>query len=143
METRRQSHCVYRCEYHIVWIPRFRYKILRPGVAEYLSIKLKEIRKFHPEIEFIEQNIRPDHIHLVLNFPPKYSVSKVVNLLKSNTSKALRNKFEFIREIYRGDTTVWSVGYFVATVGLNEKTIINYVKYQSEEDSGQAKLDLG
>ena len=105
-------------------------------------IKLKEVRKTYPEIEFIEQNIRPDHVHLVLSFPPKYSIAKVVQILKQNTGKAMKDKFDFMKNLYKDQKGIWSVGYFVSTVGLDEKKILNYVKYQGEEDSGQAKLEL-
>lgn len=140
---RRQAHCVYRCEYHIVWIPRYRHKILKEkGVKEYLKIKLVEIRKEYPEIEYIEMNIQNDHIHLLVSFPPKYSISEVVQILKQNTSRSMRDKFDFIREHYRKGG-MWSTGYFVSTVGLDEEVIKKYVRYQGEEDSGQAKLALG
>ena len=142
METRRQAHCAYCCMYHIVWIPRYRCKILVNNVQDYLMIKLKEVRKTYPEIEFIEQNIRPDHVHLVLSFPPKYSIAKVVQILKQNTGKAMKDKFDFMKNLYKDQKGIWSVGYFVSTVGLDEKKILNYVKYQGEEDSGQAKLEL-
>ena len=140
METRRQAHSVYRCMYHIVWIPRYRYKVLIDGVDKYLMIKLDEIRKWYPEFEYAERNIRPDHVHLVISFPPKYSVARVVNILKSNTGKALKDKFEFLRQRYWGREGIWSVGYFVSTVGLDEDMIKRYVKYQEQEDLGQAKL---
>jgi len=143
METRRQAHCAYRTMYHIVWIPRYRYAVLTRGVKEYLEIMLDEVRKFYPEIEYEERNVQPDHVHLVLNFPPKYSISRVVGILKSNTGKALKKKFTFLQERYYGRGGIWSVGYFVSTVGLDEEMIKKYVKYQGEEDLGQAKLALG
>ena len=102
--------------------------------------KLDEVRKYYPEIEYIERNIQPDHVHIVINFPPKYSIAQVVQIIKQNTGKALRDKFEFIRERYYGRGGIWSVGYFVSTVGLDEETIRRYVKYQEKEDLGQAKL---
>ncbi len=142
METRRQAHCVFRCEYHIVWIPRYRYEILVDGVKQYLLIKLDEVRKYYPEIEYIERNIQVDHVHLVISFPPKMSVSDVVRIIKANTGKALRDKFEFIRKRYYGRGGIWSIGYFVSTVGLNEEMIRRYVRYQEKEDLGQAKLAI-
>jgi putative transposase len=142
MRTRRQAHAVYRAQYHAVIMPRYRYKVLTEGVKKYLEIKLKEIGKHYPEIEYIEYNIQPDHVHLVLSFPPKYSGSKVIGIIKRNTGKALRNKFDFIRERYYGLGGMWSVGYFISTVGLDEETIKNYVKYQQKEDSGQAELAI-
>ena len=126
----------------MVWIPRYRYKILVKGVDEYLLKKMDEIRKTYPEIEYVQRNIQPDHIHLVLNFPPKYSIAKVVQIIKSNTGKAMWEKFEFLRKRYYGRGGIWSAGYFVSTVGLDEKLIEKYVRYQEKEDLGQAKLAL-
>ncbi len=143
MELRRQAHTVYRCQYHIVWIPRFRYKILTKGVDKYLEIKLDEIRKYYPEFEYVERNVQTDHVHLVISFPPKYSISQVVTIIKSNTGKALKEKFDFLKKLYYGREGIWSVGYFVSTVGLDEQMIRNYVKYQEKEDLGQAKLEIG
>jgi len=140
MEIRKQAHCAYRCMYHIVWIPRYRYNVLVDGVDEYLKIKMDEVRKLYPEIEYLERNIQSDHVHIVISFPPKYSIAKVVQIIKQNTGRALYEKFEFIRKRYWGRGGIWSVGYFVSTVGLDEKTILEYVKYQEKEDLGQAKL---
>jgi putative transposase len=140
MEFRRQAHCVFRCEYHIVFIPRYRYKILVKGVDEYLKIKLEEVRKYYPEIEYIEKNIQPDHVHLLVSFPPKYSVSQVVGIIKQNTGRSLKEKFDYLKRTYKRAGGIWSVGYFVSTVGLDEKMILKYVQNQEKEDVGQAKL---
>ena len=133
---------MYRCQYHIVWIPRYRYKVLVDGVAEYLRVKLGEVRKQYPEIEFVKVNVQTDHVHLIVSFPPKYSIAKVVQILKQNTGKALKDKFDFLRKRYYGSGGIWSVGYFVSTVGLDEEMIMKYVEHQGKEDSGQAKLAL-
>ena len=140
MKLRRQAHCVYRAMYHIVWIPRYRFKVLNKGVAAYLLVKLDEVRKHYPEIEYIERNVQPDHIHMVVSFPPKYSIAKVVQIMKSNTGRALREKFEFIRKRYYGRSGMWSVGYFASTVGLDEEMIKRYVRYQEKEDLGQTEF---
>ena len=126
----------------MVWIPRYRYKVLVKGVDEYLLKKMEEIRKNYPEIEYVQRNIQPDHVHLVLSFPPKYSIAKVVQIIKSNTGKAMWEKFDFLRKTYYGRGGIWSAGYFVSTVGLDEKLIEKYVRYQEKEDLGQAKLAL-
>jgi len=126
----------------MVWIPRYRYKVLVKGVDEYLLKKMDEIRKNYPEIEYVQRNIQPDHIHLVLSFPSKYSIAKVVQIIKSNTGKAMWEKFDFLRKRYYGRGGIWSAGYFVSTVGLDEKLIEKYVQYQEKEDLGQAKLVL-
>jgi putative transposase len=112
------------------------------GVDQYLLIKLDEVRKWYPELEYVERNIQPDHVHLVISFPPKYSIAKMVQVMKTNSSKTLKEKFPFLKERYWGKSGIWSVGYFASTVGLDEEMIKRYVKYQEQEDSGQAKLAL-
>ena len=123
-----------------MWIPRYRYKVLTEGVKQYLEIKLDEIRRYYPEFEYIERNVQPDHVHLVISFPPKYSIAQVVQIIKQNTGRDLREKFDFLKQRYYKRGGIWSVGYFASTVGLDEQMIRNYVKYQEKEDLGQAKL---
>ena len=89
---------------------------------------MDEVRKRYPEIEYLERNIQPDHVHIVVSFPPKYSIAQVVQIIKQNTGRALYEKFKFIRERYWGRGGIWSVGYFVSTVGLDEQKIRDYVK---------------
>ena len=125
-----------------MWIPHYRYQVLVNGVDECLKIKLDEIRKYHAEIEYIERNVQPDHVHIVVSFPPKYSIAKVVQLMKANTGKALKDKFDFLKKRYWGSGGIWSVGYFASTVGLDEEMIKRYVKYQEDEDLGQTKFEF-
>ena len=128
--------------YHLVLVTKYRRKIFNLGVYEYFRIKLLEIIKYYPEIEIREVNHDIDHVHLLLSIPPKMSVSEIVRIIKANTGKALREKFKFLEKVYYGVSGIWSDGYFVSTVGVNEKTIANYVRLQGKEDSGQAKLEL-
>jgi len=138
MQIKRQAHVLYRCEYHIVLATRYRRHIFRGGVKSYLSSKLVAVRHYYPDWEFITYNVQSDHVHLVMTFPPKYSPSEVVRIIKENTAKALRDKFAFLNYVYYGRGGIWSVGYFVSTVGLDEDTIEKYVRYQQREDLGQA-----
>ena len=142
MRLRKSAHTVYKTQYHIVWITRYRRKILVKGVKDYLKIKLLEIRKYYPEWEYLEIGIDLDHVHLYMLIPPKYAVSKVVETIKSNTSKALKIKFAFLEKVYWDDRGIWAKGYFVSTVGINEKIIKEYVKMQEKEDTGQAELEF-
>jgi putative transposase len=103
---------------------------------------MDELRKSYPEIEYVHKNIQPDHVDIVLSFPPKYSIAKVVQMIKSNTGEAMWERFEFLRQRYRGRGGIWSAGYFVSTVALDAKLIEMYVHYQEKEDLGQAKLAL-
>jgi putative transposase len=101
------------------------------------------VRKYYPDWHYIEIGIDKDHIHLYMVIPPKYSVSKVVETIKSNTSRELTKKFsQFLGDVYWDGKGIWSKGYFVSTVGINEETIRRYVRQQGEEDTGQAQLEL-
>jgi len=142
MKTRLSGHGAYRTEYHIVWIPKYRRRILNSGVAGYLRKLFPKILDEMPGCEIVEQNIRVDHIHTVMIIPPKYAVSAVVGQLKSQTAGKLREKFPWMDKVYWREKLVWSPGYFVSTVGLNEAQIIRYVKWQQRQDSGQAELEF-
>ena len=142
MELKKSAHTVYKTQYHIVWVTKYRKKILNEGVSGYVRYKLLEICKINPDIEFIEIGIAKDHVHLHMIIPPKYSVSRIVGRLKSNSAKEMKKKFSFLKEVYWGTESIWSKGFFVSTVGINEKIISNYVRMQGKEDSGQAKLEL-
>ena len=74
--------------------------------------------------------------------PPRMSVSAAVNILKTNTSAALKQRFRFLKNVYLDEGGIWSVGYFVSTVGINEAIIRRYIRKQQKEDGGQAQLDL-
>ena len=126
----------------MVWVTKYRKEILNEGVSEYVKIKLKEVLKYYPDLEYIEIGMDKDHIHLHLVIPPKYSVSKMIEVLKSNTGRGMRGKFEFLKDVYWGTDGVWSKGYFVSTVGVDEAVIRRYVQMQGKEDAGQAELDL-
>ena len=143
MKLHKQAHTVYKTQYHIVWPTRFRRKILTPGIASYLRIKFEEVRKFYPDIFYIAIGTDKDHVHLHMIIPPKYSVSKIVNIIKTNTSRALQEKFShFLDKVYWDRGGIWSKGFFVSTVGINEAIIARYVQHQGEEDAGQAQLEL-
>jgi putative transposase len=138
----KQSHATYFCEYHVVITTKYRYAWINEGIFAYLELKLREIRKWYPDIVYKAMNQDKDHIHLLISIPPKMRVSDVIRLIKTNTSRELKQKFPLLKEHYYGTDGVWSDGYFVSTVGVNESVIKNYIEHQGQEDSGQAKLVL-
>ncbi len=83
-----------------------------------------------------------DHVHFHMEIPPKYSVSKVIETLKKNTSRQMWKKFRYLREVYWDSGGIWSKGFFVSTVGIDEKIIRRYIERQGQEDTGQAELEL-
>lgn len=101
MKLHKAAHTVYKTQYHIVWVTRYRRKILVRGIAESLRIKLQEVRKFHPDWFIEEIGIEEDHVHLHMIIPPKDAVASVVRTLKSVTSAGLKEKFpHFLRKVY-------------------------------------------
>ena len=115
---------------------------MKGEMGTYLKRIICKITRFHPEIRVLEVNTDVDHMHLLMTIPPKMSVSEVVNLIKSNTGKAMRDKYDFLKYVYYGRGGIWSVGYFVSTVGVNESIIRRYIELQGKEDCGQAQLEL-
>lgn len=143
MHVRKQAHVTYLCDYHIVISTKYRHKWINEGIFAYLELKCAEIRKYYPAIIFKTVNHDKDHIHALISIPPKMSVSSVVRIIKCNTSRELKQKFPFLKDQYWGTDGVWSDGYFVSTVGVNQQVIEQYILNQGKEDSGQAQLELG
>ena len=122
MKLHKAAHTVYKTQYHIVWVTRFRRKILVEGVVTYLRVKLREVQKYYPDWHFTEIGIDKDHVHVHMVIPPKYSVSFAVETIKKNTSRALREKFRFLDKVYWDRGGIWSKGYVVSTVGITERS---------------------
>ena len=143
MEFIHLSHCVYSCDYHMVLVTKYRKEVFNKGIFAYLDKKLAEITEHYPLIQFKAVNHDKDHIHLHLSIPPTMRVGEAVGIIKQNTSRQLKQKFPFLREVYWGTEGVWSEGYFVSTVGIDETYIQEYIKEQGKKDSGQTKFEIG
>ena len=83
-----------------------------------------------------------DHLHMVMSIPPKYSISSVMGKLKSQSASRLRKAFPWLAKVYWDENIVWSPGYFISSVGVDEETIKNYVEHQDLQDSGQLHVKL-
>jgi putative transposase len=127
----------------LVFATKYRRKVFaKPGMASYMKVIMTTIPRRHPEIEVLEVNTDKDHIHLLISIAPKMAIADAVRILKSNTGRMMVKRFPFIKQVYNGEMSLWSIGYFVSTVGVNEKTIEAYIQHQGLEDSGQAMLEL-
>ncbi|PIP56083.1 MAG: IS200/IS605 family transposase [Deltaproteobacteria bacterium CG11_big_fil_rev_8_21_14_0_20_45_16] len=135
MRIRRLNHCVYQVMYHIVWGTKYRRKVLKEYTRVDLVKSVKKVQRRYPTWYVHELNIDEDHVHIVVEVPPKVSISKVVQEIKVQSSKDLRRRYKYMDRIYR-EVGIWEVGYFVSTVGLNEKQIRQYVQKQGEEEKG-------
>jgi REP-associated tyrosine transposase len=138
----KAAHTVYKTQYHIVWVTRFRRTILGEGVAKSLRVKLREVQQYYPDWHFTEIGIDKDHGHVHMGIPPKDRVSVAVETIKKNTSRALREKVQFLDKMYWDRGGIWSKGYFVSTVGITDEIIRRYVARQGKEDAGQAQLEF-
>ena len=121
------SHCTYVCQYHIVWTPRYRGKVLSDN---YIKQELKRIFKFIAKwkgLRLIQWHVGDEHIHLYLIIPPKYSVSYIICILKSKSSSWLKKK---TKKFPTG--SLWARGYFVSTIGINEFAIRAYIQNQDK-----------
>lgn len=139
------SHTFYRCQYHIVWTPKYRLKILKGNVGKevYRSIYVFSSMK---KCKVVELNVQIDHVHVVVRMPPNLSVSNYVGYVKGRTAIKLFTKFPYLRKNKLWGNHFWQRGYFVDSVGANEEVIRRYVKYQDkvsrEEDERQMQLGL-
>lgn len=135
---RKLTHTIYYCVYHIVWTPKYRYRVLKGILQEEVE---KEIRTVSDWIgcEIKELNVREDHVHVVVLIPPKVSVSAYVGTVKGKTAIRIFQKYPIMKpKLYWGNH-FWARGYFVNTVGVDEDLVRRYVKYQEAEEKREEK----
>ena len=132
------SHSKWLCKYHIVFIPKYRRKIIYYQLRENIQKIIKDLCKWKG-IEIIEGHMMPDHIHLLLSIPPKYSVSQIMGYIKGKSSMMIFERHANLKYKF-GNRHFWAEGYYVSTVGLNTATIQKYIREQEREDQIMDKL---
>jgi REP-associated tyrosine transposase len=142
MEVRVSAHSVYRLQYHVIWVCKYRRRILKSGVREYLQKILLGLLRSMPGVEIETIGFDGDHLHMVMVIPPKYAVADVMGRLISQSSSKMRKKFDWLSKVYWKENIMWSPGYFVSSVGVDEETIKKYVEYQGRQDEGQLREEL-
>ena len=130
---RRLSHVVYQCTYHVVWVPKYRYRILTGAVAELMDRDIRLLCEWK-DVEVLELNIQADHVHAVFSIPPKISISTFMGFLKGKLAIKVMKSYPRLRKKPYWGNHFWARGYFVNTVGLNEDLIRRYVRYQEEHE---------
>ena len=140
MDMNSLAHTKWECKYHIVFAPKFRRKVIygqiKADVGNILSMLCK--RK---GIEIIEAECMPDHVHMFVRIPPKYSVSQIVGYLKGKSSLMIFERHANLKYKY-GNRHFWCKGYYVSTVGLNKEKIEKYIREQEKEDMMNDKLTV-
>ena len=127
------SHVVWHCQYHIVWTPKYRYKVLKGAVAQDVH-NCVHIYCGRLGCEIVELNVQPDHVHLLVKVPPKIPISALMGTLKGKTALRSFSKFPYLKQKPYWGNHFWAKGYCVDTVGLDAEMVRKYVKYQDEQD---------
>ena len=138
-EWQSLSHVRWDCKYHVVFAPKYRRKALYGKLRRKVGEILRELCR-QRGVELVEGNLRPDHVHMCLSVPPKFSVAFVIGFLKGKS--AVRIHRQLLHERRMVGLSFWARGYCVSTVGLDEAQIRQYIKEQDRLESGQGDLDL-
>ena len=134
------QHTTWRCQYHIVFAPKYRRMEIYGQIKKDIGQILRKLCK-QKGVEIIEAQACPDHIHMLLSIPPKYSVSQIMGYLKGKSSLMIFDRHASLKYKY-GDRHFWARGYFVDTVGRNKKQIQEYIKRQLETDQIADQMSL-
>ena len=134
------NHTKWECKYHIVWIPKYRKKKLYVDLRKLLGEVFHSLAE-HGESKILEGHLMVDHIHVLIEIPPKYSVAQVVGYIKGKSAIHIARMYEGRQRNFTGQH-FWARGYFVSTVGLDEKVIREYIKNQEQEDRREDQIDL-
>ena len=134
------SHSKWRCKYHIVFAPKYRRMAIYGDIRKDIGVILRTLCE-HKKVEIIEEELCRDHIHMLVSIPPNLSVSQFVGYLKGKSSLMIFDRHANLKYKY-GNRHFWCRGYYVDTVGKNEKKIAEYIKNQLQEDVMEDQISL-
>ena len=127
------NHTKWDCQYHVVFIPKCRKKVLYGHLRKHLGQVFRQLAR-QKESEIVEGHLLPDHVHMLIKIPPKYAVSQVMGFIKGKSAIHLARVYGERKRNFVGQS-FWARGYFVSTVGRDEATIREYIRSQEEEDN--------
>ena len=139
-KTDSLAHTKWMCKYHIVFTPKYRRKIIYNQIRKDIGEIMHELCKYKG-VEIIEGHMMPDHVHMLLSIPPRYSVSSVMGYLKGKSALMIFERHANLKYKY-GNRHFWCEGYYVSTVGLNEETIKKYIAEQEQRDQAVDRLSV-
>jgi putative transposase len=139
-EWSSQSHVRWYCRYHIVFTPKYRKRAIFGALHKEIGGILRKLCE-QQKIELIEGHAMPDHVHLMLSIPPKYSVANTVGFLKGKSAIRIHREYLDRKKNFTG-FHFWAKGYCVSTVGLDEQVIRAYIRHQEEEEKREEQLSL-
>lgn len=139
-ELKHTAHSSYRCEYHVVFAPKYRRKVIYGEIKSDIGVILRKLCN-EMKVEIIEAEACPDHIHMLVSIPPYMSIAQFVGTLKSKSALMIFDRHANLKYRY-GSRNFWCRGYYVDTVGKNEKMIREYIRNQLEEDYTSDQISL-
>ena len=139
-DINRLSHTSWNCKYHIVYAPKYRRKVFYKEKRAMIGKILRQLCEWKG-VKIIEAEACPDHIHMLVSIPPKYSVSQVMGYLKGKSSLMIYEKYANLKYKY-GNRHFWCRGYYVSTVGRNKKAIQEYMRNQLQEDYSEEQMSI-
>ena len=139
-ESESLSHSKWECKYHVVFIPKCRRRTLCAQLRRHLGEVFRTLAE-HKESRILEGHLMPDHVHMLISIPPKYSVSSVVGYIKGKSAIHLARVYGERKRNFVGQH-FWARGYFVSTVGRDEEVVRSYIRHQEQEDQRLEQLDL-
>jgi len=139
-EYQSLSHTKWECKYHIVFIPKYRRKVLYGQLRRHLGEVFRELAR-QRESRIAEGHLQPDHVHRLLSIPPKYAVAQVVGYVKGKSAIHIARTYAGRQRHFVGEH-FWARGYFVSTVGRDEAAVRRYIRAQEAEERRLEQLEL-
>jgi len=136
---RKLTHAIWHCQYHIVWVPKYRYRILTDSLG-YEVEQCVHLFSSQKSCEVLELSVQIDHVHVVCMIPPKLSISDYVGIVKGRTAIRVLKKYPDLKKKPYWGNHFWAKGYCVDTVGLDAEKIRKYVKYQEAKERQQEQM---
>ena len=140
LDTESLAHTKWNCKYHIVFAPKYRRQVIYGKIKTDIGQILRKLCEYKG-VEIIEAEACPDHIHMLVSIPPKYSISQIMGYLKGKSSLMILDRHANLKYKY-GNRQFWCKGYYVDTVGRNKKAIQEYIKKQLQEDIANDQVSL-
>ena len=139
-DVKNLNHTKWECKYHVVWIPKYRKKVLYGELRRYLGSTFKDLAA-QKESQVLEGHLLPDHVHMLISIPPKYSVSQVIGYMKGKSAIQIARTYMGRKKNFTGQH-FWVRGYYVSTVGIDEEIVRDYIRRQEVEDRRLEQLSL-
>lgn len=140
-DTTSLAHTSYRCKYHLVFAPKYRRLVIYGRLKVDIGVILRALCERKPGVKLLEAEACPDHVHMLVEIPPKYSISQFMGYLKGKSTLMIFERHANLKYKY-GNRQFWCRGYFVDTVGKNEKRIAEYIQNQLQEDKVHEQLSM-